>query len=53
VQLMKALLFGVSPLDPWTFITVPLVLAAAAVIASHVPARRACRLDPIVALRSE
>jgi hypothetical protein len=31
LQLMKALLFGVSPLDPWTFITVPLVLTAAAV----------------------
>ena len=53
VQLMKALLFGVSPLDPWTFITVPLVLALAAVLASHVPARRASRLDPMVALRYE
>lgn len=53
VQLMKALLFGVSPLDPWTFITVPLVLALAAALASHVPARRASRLDPMVALRYE
>lgn len=53
VQFMKALLFGVSPLDPWTFITVPLVLVAAAVLASHVPARRASRLDPTVALRYE
>jgi len=53
VQLMKALLFGVSPLDPWTFLTVPLVLTAAAVLASHIPARRASRLDPIVALRYE
>jgi predicted permease len=53
VQLIKALLFGVSPLDPWTFITVPLVLTAAAVLASHLPARRASRLDPIVALRCE
>lgn len=53
VQLMKALLFGVSPLDPWTFITVPLVLTAAAVLASHVPARRASGLNPIVALRYE
>ena len=53
VQLMKALLFGVSPLDPWTFITVPLILTAAAVLASHLPARRASRLDPIVALRYE
>jgi ABC-type antimicrobial peptide transport system permease subunit len=53
VQLMKALLFGVSPLDPWTFIIVPLVLAAAAALASQVPARRASRLDPMVALRYE
>jgi predicted permease len=53
VQLMKALLFGVSPLDPWTFIIVPAVLAAAAVLASHLPARRASRLDPMVALRYE
>lgn len=53
VQLMKSLLFGVSPLDPWTFITVPLVLTTAAVFASHLPARRASRLNPMVALRSE
>jgi len=53
VRLMKALLFGVSPLDPWTFITVPLLLAAASVLASHIPARRASRLDPMVALRYE
>jgi putative ABC transport system permease protein len=53
VQLMKALLFGVRPLDPWTFITVPLVLTAAAVLASHLPASRASRLDPVVALRYE
>jgi predicted permease len=53
VQLMKALLFGVSPLDPWTFIAVPLVLTAAAALASHLPARRAAKLDPIVALRCE
>ncbi len=53
VQLMKALLFGVSPLDPWTFITVPLVLTVAAVLASHLPASRASRLSPMVALRYE
>lgn len=53
VQPMKALLFGVSPLDPWTFITVPLLLAAASVLAGHIPARRASRLDPMVALRYE
>jgi predicted permease len=53
VQLMKALLFGVSPLDPWTFITVPLVLTAAAVLASYIPAQRASRVDPMVTLRYE
>ncbi len=53
VQLMNALLFGVSPLDPWTFVTVPLVLTVTAVVASHLPARRASRVDPIVALRYE
>ena len=53
VQLMKSLLFGVTPLDPWTFIAVPLILTAAAALASHLPARRASRLDPIVALRYE
>jgi predicted permease len=53
VQLMKSLLFGVNPLDPWTFIAVPLILTAAAALASHLPAQRASHLDPIVALRYE
>jgi predicted permease len=53
VQLMKALLFGVHPLDPLTFITVPLVLTVAAVLASHLPARRAAEVDPMVSLRHQ
>ena len=52
-QLMKSLLFGISPLDPVTYAAVPLVLAVAAVLASYLPARRAAAVDPVVALRIE
>jgi putative ABC transport system permease protein len=52
-QLMKSLLFGISPLDPLTYAAVPLVLAAAAVLASYLPARRASAVDPVEALRAE
>jgi predicted permease len=47
------LLPGISPLDPLTFVGVPLVLAAIAAVASWIPARRAGRVDPLVALRYE
>jgi predicted permease len=53
VSLMKALLFGVSPLDPVSFVAVPLVLAFAAALASYLPARRAASIDPVEALRAE
>ena len=53
MQLMKSLLFGISPLDPFTYATVPLVLAASAVLASYLPARRAAAEDPAYTLRSE
>jgi len=48
---MKRFLFDVSARDATTFLTVPLVLAAVALLACYLPARRAMRVDPMVALR--
>jgi len=52
-RLLASFLYNVSPFDPVTFIGVPLLLAAIAIIAALVPARRAMRADPCTALRSE
>jgi ABC-type antimicrobial peptide transport system permease subunit len=52
-RFMTALLFGVSPLDPTTYVAVSMVLVGAAVMASYIPARRASTVDPVDALRSE
>jgi putative ABC transport system permease protein len=52
-RLMENLLFGMSPTDPLTFGTIALLLAAVSLLACWIPARRATKVDPITALRSE
>ena len=52
-RLIASLLFDVSPTDAVTFLAVPLLLAGAALGASYLPALRATRIDPMVALRYE
>ncbi|MGC2398912.1 MAG: ABC transporter permease [Acidobacteriaceae bacterium] len=53
MRLLKSLLFGVSPLDPFTYISVLVLLATAAALASYLPARRAAAVNPVEALRAE
>ena len=50
---MTGVLYGVRPLDAVSFVSAPAVLCAVALLASYAPARRASRVDPMVALRQE
>ena len=52
-QLMRSLLIGVSPRDPVTFVVIAALLGLVGLVAAAVPARRAARVDAMVALRSE
>jgi hypothetical protein len=53
VRFVSAMLFGVQPPDPAVFATVAIGVAAVAILATFVPARRASRVDPMVALRTD
>jgi putative ABC transport system permease protein len=52
-RLLRAYLFGLTSIDPVTYAAVALILVAASLLAAFLPARRATRIDPLVALRYE
>ena len=52
-NVMKSLLFAVTPFDAWTYSAMALLMAVTSFIASYFPARRAANLDPVIALRYE
>jgi putative ABC transport system permease protein len=52
-RVMATLLFGISATDPVTFLSISLVLLAVAILASYIPALRATKVDPMIALRAQ
>jgi putative ABC transport system permease protein len=50
---LRSFLYGVSLTDPWTYAALAVVLSVIALSAAWIPARRACRVDPMIALRFE
>jgi putative ABC transport system permease protein len=52
-RVLASLLYGVSPVDPMSFVTIAVLVVTIAFLASYVPARRATRVDPMEALRAD
>ncbi len=52
-RFVESFLFGIKARDPMVFVAIPLILSAVAFVAVWLPARRASRIDPIIALRAE
>ena len=52
-RFLNTMLFGITPTDPVTFASISLLLILVALLASYIPARRATKVDPIIALRQE
>jgi ABC-type antimicrobial peptide transport system permease subunit len=52
-QFLQGILYGVNSIEPVVLVTAPLILLAASLVASYIPALRATKVDPTVALRSE